>query len=245
MEPAYLNRLPNDIRNLVGEIEEASGVEIIVVVDSERAHGTLAQPCSLACQVNAHGATLLIPAPEHFPDSSVLHELLHLRRFLLSGVPRISVCNDYPSWTLEFEIALTGLDNALEHLIIVPEELQHRGERGVYWRRIMLRVLADLQSPALSKDDRERHALIGWVFIQHVLPDPELMDTAATLIDRLGIQDRAARLVDELIPSLHSKERTVRICFEHLHLPIEAGCLEYIDCLNVSVREVPLAEVRA
>jgi len=53
----------------------------------------------------------------------------------LSGVPRIFVCNDYPSWTPEFEIALTGLGNALEHLIIVPERATFIGEELCceYW----------------------------------------------------------------------------------------------------------------
>jgi len=64
IEHAYLNRLPSDVRNLVEQIEEASCVEIMVVVDPERARGTPAQPDSLACQVNVHGVQLLIPVPE-------------------------------------------------------------------------------------------------------------------------------------------------------------------------------------
>ncbi len=245
MENAYLNRLPNDVRTLVERTEQASGVEITVRVDPSRARGRPNQSDSIACEVNTHGAQLLIPAPDHFPDGSVLHELLHIRRFLVNGVPRIVVCDDYKHWAPELETTLTELDNSLEHLVIVPEELEHRPDRKAYWGKVMIRVLDDLQSANLSNEDRERHALINWVFIRQVLPDHELLDRASVLIERLGVSDQAERLLDAVVHSFQSKERTVQVYFEHLRLSVEAGCLEYIDSHNGTSRQIPLAEVGA
>ena len=243
MEAAYLDQLPGDVRSLAEQIERETGSEIRVTVDPERAHHAADNPGYLSCNVDVHGAELLIPAPDHFPDSSVLHELLHIRRFLLEGVPHIIVCDTYTNWTPEFESALIRLDNALEHLIIVPEELNHRNERKSHWLSVMRRVLDNLRSQPLDNDDHKRHALMSWLFLNHVLPDPELISVAATLLDDLDIRERSDQFVADIAPLLNSKEKAVRACFDYLELPIEAGCLKYIDEIDVCAREVRLSEI--
>jgi len=129
MEQAYLDQLPEDLQLLVEKIEHTFGAPIAVAVDAEKAAESAEQVDHLECNVDVHGAELLIPAPEHFPESSVLHELLHAQRFLLEGVPQIVACDDYLGWSPAFQTALTRLDNALEHLVIVPDELLQRPER--------------------------------------------------------------------------------------------------------------------
>jgi len=193
--------------------------------------------------VDKHGAKILIPTREHFPDDSVLHELLHIRRFLLHGIPRIIASPTYNNWTSELNKALGNLDNSLEHLVIVPEELEHRPKRKSYWENVMHRVLEEIESANISDDDRKRLALINWVFIQHVVPEHTLIDKASKLILYLAANDRARRITEALISSLHSKERTAKLCFKHLCLQEEAGCLEYVDRQRCRSHIISLANV--
>lgn len=244
METRYLNRLPDDVRALVATIEEYCGVEISVTVDPSRSCRIPNEPDPLACEVAKDGAQILIPTAEVFPNASVLHELLHIRRFLLDGVPRIVICDDYDDWTPQRQTALIGLDNSLEHLLIVPEELQFRPKRKEYWGRVIHRALNRLALENLPLIDRERYILINWVFLQHVLPGSDLNSQASALIEKLGINDRAARMADALLPALNFKESAVRICFEHLQLPLDIGCLEYIDIRNQSSHEIHIRAVQ-
>lgn len=222
MQKSYLDRLPDDVRFFVKQIEQDSGVEITVKVDPSRASGSPDCPGRLGCKANEHCAQILIPKCDHFPDASVLHELFHIRRFLVNGIPRIISSPTYDNWTPELKDALGSLDNSLDHLVIVPQELECRPKRKSHWKD---RVLSALQSGNISNGD----VLLNWVFIQHVLPDRNLIDKASELILRRRIKDYVTLITESLISSLSSKERTVKLCFKHLNIPEEAGCLEYID----------------
>ena len=220
------------------EIEKKCAIELKVEVDADR-------KC-LACEMNQHGARILTPSAGHFPDDSVVHELLHIRRVLLDGIPRIVVCKDYDNWTPGLETALTGLDNSLEHLVIVPEELKCRPKRSSYWEDKASIKLADLPTVNYSDEkDRERWALMTWVFIHHVLNNEVLDQQAWLLIESLGVSGQASILAAVLPALLHSKEKVVLNCFEHLCLPLDIASLEYIDIQNRDIREIPLAQIGA
>jgi hypothetical protein len=239
MEKAYLDRLPADVRFLVERIEHASGVKIEVIIDPSRARGLPDREDSLACEVDKHRARLLIPAPEYFSDASLLHELLHIRRFLVDGVPRIVVCYGYDNWTPELKKGLTRLDNSLEHLIIVPEELKIRPKRKTYWEKVIHRALDQIHFTRFDGDE-----LINWVFIQLVLPDQNLILKADAIITHHRVNDHASQFFAALVPSLHSKESTVQVCLEHLCIPERAVCLEYFDSRNGTRRTIPLTKSR-
>lgn len=113
----YYGRLPADIRLLVDRVEDAAGIDIAVAVDPERED-------SMGVYIEETGATISIPNIEYFPDGAVLHEVLHIRRLLCEGIPRIVDNIRYASWKPETHAALRDLDNNLEHLVIVPEELR-------------------------------------------------------------------------------------------------------------------------
>lgn len=236
MQNAYLDRLPDDVRFFVNQIEQDSGVEITVKIDPSRASKSPDWPDRLAVKVNEQCAQILIPKPDYFPDASVLHELFHIRRFLVNGIPHIISCPTYENWTPELDKALANLDNNLEHLIIVPEEFEHRPERKLYWKN---RVLKSLQSVNISDGD----VLINWIFIQHVLPDHNLIDKASELILHFRVNDRVTQITEALISSLYSKEMTVKLCFKHLGIPEEAGCLKYIDSQRGSSHRRSLADI--
>lgn len=240
VQTEYLARLTPDTRSLAEEVERGSGVEVVVKVDPDRARSLPDRPDTLACQVNMTGAELLIPAPDYFPDGSVLHELLHVRRFLVEGVPRLTVCETYEPWSPGIRTSLTLQDNSIEHLLIVPEELRRRPERREHWERVMKRVWKELAADGLSEVDRRQAALANWVFIQHVLPNSAILPCARAVLERFDLSDVAHHFCEALMPVLSDKEGAVRVWFEHLHAPLEMASFEYLNTHDGTRKEVPL-----
>jgi hypothetical protein len=247
MEEQYLSRLPPDLRSLVNEIEREGGVSIRVEVDSACRRGTHDQPGALACDVDQFEARILLPTPEYFPDGAVLHELLHIRRFLVDGIPRIVICEDCDIWgprIRKFDSAIHQLDNILEHFIIVPEEIASRPQRKEHWIKVMNRVISiDLESPELSDGDRERYAQLNAAFVHHAFPNDRLVERARILAQKYGVDKRCTELLDVLIPALGSKERMVAVAFNHLRWPVDVVCLEYLDGRIGTCREVHLSGI--
>lgn len=237
MQEAYLDRLPNDLRAFVGDIER-SGVAITVVVDGSRAGRDPGHPDPLACNIEAGGAEILIPEENHFPESAVLHELLHVRRFLIDCVPKVVICDEY--WTPELEMVFVQLDNNIEHLVIVPEELQTRPQRRERWIRIMWRIAGDIRSGAIVGRDAEFLAIYTSTFNRLVLNDTEFESASTSMLGERGLSDRAARFHDAVVPALESKEAAVRECAAQFDLDERAICLEYLDPDTGLSREVPL-----
>ena len=243
MNNEYLDKLPHDIRSLVEEIEEKSDIEIEIQIDATRISRSFDQKGSLACEVDQYSARILIPTADYFPEGSVLHELLHIRRFLLEGVPQIVVCDDYEDWTPQLDKGLRDLDNRLEHLVIVPEELNLRPDRRSYWESVMCRVLDELQTTSISEDDRKRYAQLDWIFVRNVVDSCCLTEQAQSLTTQLGIIEQAASFNAALLLSLPSKESTVRVCFEHLNIPFEIAALEYLNSRNGTKHTVNLMDI--
>ena len=125
MEDIYYDLLDEKTLALVNEIESYIGTKIRVEIDTTRTD-------ILACKATKDAATILIPDQDHFPNCSVFHELLHIRRSCVYSIPQIAVCDTYLNWTDELENILTSLDNDIEHFIIVPEEIENYSERKNY-----------------------------------------------------------------------------------------------------------------
>jgi len=222
MQKTYLSQLPKDIQQIVLEIECQSNVEINVIVDNDRTG-------SLACKVNECEASIRVPA-NFFPESSVLHELLHIRRFLVEKVPQISLREDY--FNSRLDRIFTGIDTNLEHLVIVPEELKCRPKRNTYWVDAIRSKWAQLNQERFNNDFDNFDAAYDWVFIRHVLDDQDLLKEALSIIESAGLAGSANKLYDGLLENLSSKEEMVRICIDEFDLHKQYMALDYFDSVN-------------
>lgn len=240
MQPEFLDRLSPQVRALVEDVERASGVEVAVSIDARRAGRGPEGKGILACNVEPQAVSLLTPTTDYFPDGAVVHELLHVRRLLVERVPRVSDNVDFEAWHPGLGGALTDLDNALEHLVIVPEELSLRPERADHWGGVMAMVWGGRLAEVKDAEDQRRWALLHWVFMRHVVPTSAAMTMAVSALGHLGLTNEADELYTRLVPELGSKERAVRVCFAHLRLPLGAATLEYLDCRTGKTRETPL-----
>lgn len=227
MNREYLDRLPIDLHRMVAGIESESGMKIEVKIDSSRAGRYFNEPDPLACVVNEYKAQILIPSHDIFPEGAVLHELLHIQRFLVEGVPQLTVCENH--WCPALEKVFTQVDNNLEHLVIVPKELIQRPERLDRWIAVMTRVLQHLKSVEIDPADRAFLGIYSWVFIDHVLNHDDLREKYTSALAPLNLMERALEFSRVITPTLSSKESAVRAFVEQFNLSEEYLCLDYFD----------------
>ncbi|MBP4049364.1 hypothetical protein J9978_07610 [Chromobacterium violaceum] len=242
MKAEYVELLPAPLKDLVRDTEEYIGFPIDVVVAPERARGMPDGASPLACEVEKDAARLLIPSVDQFPPGAVFHELQHIRRFLVEGVPQLVDCEDYEPWTPEMGTALTRQDNALEHLVIVPRELNVFPERRTHWENVMQQVWAEIEAGEGSDVDRKHAGWACWAFLLQVTPDSSTVDVARRVLAGMGAIERGDQFYEALLPALGDKVAAVRVWFEHLGIPLEMASLKYYAPRELRSWEVPLVE---
>jgi len=239
MKTEYLDLLPDSLRRLVLDTEEAIGFEIEVVVDPGRAKGVPGAADPMACEVEKDFARVLVAAAEQFRPCSVFHELLHIRRFLVEGAPMLVDCADYEPWTPQIGTALANQDNAFEHLVIVPRELQACPERREHWDAVMARVWEDIEAGRADEVTRRQLGLASWAFLQRVLPDSAATLRARAVLEASNNREHAERFCDELFPLLGDKAAAMRVWLELMDVPLEMASLRYFEPPS-GVCEIPL-----
>lgn len=241
MQAEYVDILPPLLKDLVRETEHEIGFPVDVVVDSKRVRGLSDEPIPLACEVEKDVARILIPSADQFPPGAVFHELQHIRRCLVEGVPRLVDCEDYEPFTPEMGTALTRQDNALEHLVIVPRELEVFPERRDHWEGVMARVWAGIEAGKGNDLDRKQGGMACWAFLRLVTPDSPSVDVARRALAAMGVIERADQLCEALFPVLSDKATAVNVWFEHQEIPLEVASLKYFAPRERHSWEVPLA----
>ena len=221
---------------LVNEVESHIDSAIEIEIDGSRID-------KMACVVDINGARIITPNSNYFPSDSTFHELLHIRRFCVNAIPKIVVCDAYNNWTPELEDILIGLDNDIEHFIIVPVECESYEDRKDYWVTKIVTAINNIHASGLTNDDKERRALIYWAFSNHVFSDGDSVQASDSLIQELNLEERADSFLDEINNYISNKEKLVRVFFDHLDLSLDIGCLEYIDCINRNSHEEPIPEL--
>lgn len=228
MQEEYLSKLSGHVRNLVEEVEKASGVSVVVTVrPGER----------VSCQPSPSRGEIFTPAPEVLVDGAVVHEVLHLRRFLVESVPLLVVRDDYEQWQPGLESSLTMQDNAFEHLMVVPEELQRCPERRDYWDQKMLERWNEIRE---STGDNSEVAAALWAFVLHVIPDSEAHVLAHDVLTQLGYLQLAERFSAAVLPALPHKEEAIRIWFDELGIDPNMVAFEYLYTHRGARKQVPL-----
>ena len=241
MQAEYANLLTPVLAELVRETEAHIGFPIEVVVRQRRSPRRADGVIPLACEVEKNSARLLTPSVHQLSSpGAVFHELLHIRRFLVEGVPRLVDCDDYEAWTPDIGTALTAQDNGLEHLVIVPHELREFPERRTHWETVMERVWAEIDAGDGREEDRKQGGMACWAFLRLVVPDSPTVDIARRALTRMNLMQNAEQFCEALSPTLEDKVAAVSVWFEHLAVPLEMASLEYLFPRELRSRKVPL-----
>lgn len=230
MQSKYLARLSKPVQQLVLEVEEGAGVDINVIPDPKQNEGGTTGLGNLAVVINAQSIQLFAPTNGYFPDGAVRHEVLHVRRFHVDRVPKLALA-DSEEWDKSFSDALGALDNAIEHVVIVPEELQFHSDRRKHWETLMQDVCLAL--PGVPEGERRVAVGLHWTFLRHVLPASPAVEIARSFARKHALLELADHFADRFKAVAASKEELVRLLFHTFpEIPKNRAALEYINSMT-------------
>jgi hypothetical protein len=218
MNKKYLDQLLPDTKSLLSLIETHIGKEVSVREDPRRNN--------LGCEI--HNDTILAPEGK-FPDSSVLHELLHIRRFRIDGVPQLEVCDSFDYGDPSFGERVNKLDCNIEHLFIVPEEISHRPERVTYWEKLTAQAIENIENSGLDVNVNGGDAILNWLFAKIVFVSGNAVNNATNVIHKFKCEKTAVKLLSIFqLPSC-TKENFSKAIIAELNIPSGSVCLKYED----------------
>ena len=219
MDSTNFNKLNDLNQKLVNEIESQTRCEVEVVVVSKQPH--------LSCTVELNAIKIQTPKDFIFSNESMWHELNHIFRFCTMGVPTLEECPNTDGADFQIAMQLRSFDNDMEHLVIVPEEIKLFPHRAEEWEDKVRNAL-DKNNGRMGGEILLRH----WLFVNHVLPESDLVGVLKKLIDETKMPKCADKLLEIIPPLIGNKEELVRAYFEHVSIPMKNICFEYFDFKN-------------
>lgn len=165
-----------------------------------------------------------------------------MRRLHVEGVPRIALV-DAVDFDPEFEGELARVDNALEHLVIVPTELYHHPERRVHWEAVMAYVWSQAIPQSPTPLDRRISVCLHWTFLRHVLPDSTTVQVASDLMQgHRGLRAEADAFAAQAVALLDDKPSLVQLFFDQFtDVPRAKAALEYVSSMT-GRKQVPIPQ---
>ncbi|WP_131276935.1 hypothetical protein [Hylemonella gracilis] len=237
MQHEFLSRLSTSVQEFIHEIEDQTGIDIQVVPSPELNRGGPTGTGNLEIVINAQSVQLFAPTHGYFPDGAVRHEILHVQRFHIQGVPKLVLAEEAP-WDRGFSDALGALDNAIEHVLIVPVELQFHPERREHWESVMQSVCLGMTN--VPKEERRLAVCMHWTFLRHVMPNSPQTDFMRSYARHHNLLDAADDFADKFLAAAGSKEEIVQILFLSCpEIPRDRAALEYISS-STGTRQMPI-----
>lgn len=143
-------------------------------------------PDHLSVSVESDEACILYYNRSDLKPGAICHELLHLERFWLREVPKI-----YTPPLADFSGDLACghgiLDNALEHLTIVPGEIARGYSRLDYWHRTLSGFWE--RSPTWAEGDprsARQNDLMGYTAVEALFPGTPVAALLPRKLSELG-----------------------------------------------------------
>jgi hypothetical protein len=237
MQPEHLARLSDPVRDFVREVEQNASIDIEVVLDPRLNGGGPFGQGQLEVVIEARRNQIFAPTNGYFPDGAVRHEVLHMKRFHIDGVPKLALANS-EAWDKGFSRALGELDNAIEHVAIVPVELRLHPERRDHWEAVMQDVCSRL--PQVPDGERSLAVCMHWTFLRHVLPSSPQTEIARSFAIEHALLGMANRFADQFLAVASSKEEIVRLLLLAFpEIPRSRTALEYINSI-AGTRQTPV-----
>ena len=232
MQRRFQQQLPKDLQQLVDRIEDHAKREIGVEVNPEPEAIDTPNPGYLAVHITECEATIRVRHLDILPPDGITHELLHIHRFWVEGAPQFRI--EWPH-----EHVGTVVDNALEHLVIVPRQSRYPWFDAQKWARTMQHNWTRYESLTVDTD-RRIHGLLGWVTSVYLGNDRDVIAYGEEKLRAAQVLEDARQFERDLGDALPMKETMVEVTLRHLRLPALGFSLAYLDAKAGLRREVPL-----
>lgn len=231
MQPSYLTLLGTPVWDFVRELEKQANIDIQVLPDPRLNRGGPLGQGHLEVLVEERHNFIFAPTNGYFPDGAVRHELLHVKRFHVDGVPKPTAARGRGGISPG---AIGHLDNAIEHIALVPWELCLHPERREHWEAVLQGVCSGLSD--VPREELNLAFCMHWTFLRHVLPGSAPAETVRRFAVQHRLLEMADQFADQFLAAI-SKEAAVRLLFATFPgMDKDLAALEYISSRTGTVQ---------
>ena len=218
-----LSPLTLDHGNLLSILAD---VEIAFERRDEPVSPSIPNPDAPSAAVSHDGATISVYRDAITP-SGITHELLHIYRYWAEAVPQVMPIKgaDTMNWR-----TTSSIENALEHLVIVPREETYGVYDEEFWNKIS-RTFWD-KYPWPGNDypwSRRKDCLLGWLSCMEIVTDEAVRDLAKDCIDQEGYLSEAIKFHEKIMRVLLDKPRALSTVMRFLPIPFTDVLLVTFD----------------
>ena len=230
MDSKFLLILPSSVHRLVEEIEDFAGMEIAVKANPYPILSDSSNPLCLMCKTDHECGEIYYRDEKRINPQHLLHEILHIYRYWVKMVPKMMPRNRIASNYGLFE----RIDNALEHLIIVPKEIEYGFEMNYsYWNENYSFYWS--QYPWRGSDywTRKFNCYMGWLSTTYLTNDQKLKLIAEGYLKHESLLDKATKFGKKVNKEMtESKQHAVLTVSKYVNIPSKEIDLVVFDIRN-------------
>ena len=226
-------KLPPRASALLADIENWSGRSVQFAPNPRPLSALDPNPFAAACELDETNATIFYRDVNALSDNGIVHELLHIHRYWVEGIPQlVPISADERHWKLTSEI-----EGALEHLIIVPRELDFCPNRPGYWAETARNNWGRYPWPDVEDTwVRRKFCLLGRLNIEFV-DEPVVRNFVKECLKREGMFGQAQQFARDIRRKMRlSKVQALIRTVDQLDMPLNKLKLLYIDPRTGTVR---------
>lgn len=151
---------------------------------------------------------IVVLDPDQTGDASILHELLHFRRYFLDYVPRMHLpTKGLTEQGRHVAEQVSRLENDIEHLVIVPEQMALDHANLPFWIRGLRK---HLDRAPRGRAELRWHGM--YALLQAMtLNDADLVNRARDWIGFYGFREDAEAFCEEALSRLGDKAALVEL----------------------------------
>jgi hypothetical protein len=182
-------------------------------------------------------ATVVLPSK--IEPQAVVHELLHIHRNWVEGVPQWQPVPD--KICPESRAYIGGNENLLEHLTIVPREADYGFDRAA-WNGFARKGWEDYPWPDVQGERGRRIRCLKRQLGTDLADDPAIHQLGREYLRLEGMEDEADKFSARTQELLHSKPRLVACTVRFFKILRHATRLVYYDVRKGEERFEPVPE---
>jgi hypothetical protein len=209
MDAKYYNGFSPDTQALVNEIEDALPGPITIELQPGRRN--------VGCDYVDSSWCILAPIRGNISEGSIIHELLHIRRFAVERVPRLETGLNY----MQLSGSVRWMDNAIEHLFILQEEIERWPKRRGYWGNVFSREIQSTRESSKPLVDVLGHSILCYAQAQRASQHGSLLCGWRNCLKSIGKREFGEAQVGRVLAA-QSKEEIVEVMSSIYELPSDA-----------------------